>query len=76
MTRRYLETHDDDVRRFANVIEQRLADSVDIDDLIADNERILAECRKHNLPFCLIDDDYEEARDGISLTNYRMKKAL
>jgi Adenylate kinase and related kinases len=59
MTRRYLETHDDDVRRFANVIEQRLADSVDIDDLIADNEHILSECQKHNLPFCLIDEDYE-----------------
>ncbi len=58
MTRRYLETHDDDVRRFANAIEQRLADSVDIDDLVADNEHILSECQKHNLPFCLIDEDY------------------
>lgn len=64
------------MHRFANVVEQRLADSVDIDDLIADNERILAECRRRNLPFCLIDEDYDEARNDISPENYHMKKAL
>ena len=45
MTRSYILTHTDDITRFGSVIEKRPDDTVDIPELIADNERNLAECR-------------------------------
>ena len=44
MTRNYILTHTDDITRFGSVIEKRPDDTVDIPELIADNERNLAEC--------------------------------
>lgn len=58
MTRRYLEEHGDDVAYFANVVERRLCDEIDIAGLIAENECALAACEEHGLPYCLVDDAY------------------
>lgn len=55
-------THTDDITRFGSVIEKRLDDTVDIPELIADNERNLAECRARGLGFILIDKDYDAAQ--------------
>lgn len=55
-------THTDDITRFASVIEKRPDDTVDIPELIADNERNLAECRARGLWFILIDKDYDAAQ--------------
>lgn len=55
-------THADDITRFASVIEKRPDDTVDIPELIADNERNLAECRARGLGFILIDKDYDAAQ--------------
>ena len=55
-------THTDDITRFGSVIEKRPDDTVDIPELIADNERNLAECRARGLVFMLIDKDYEAAQ--------------
>lgn len=55
-------THTDDITRFASVIEKRPDDTVDIPELIADNERNLAECRARGLGFILIDKDYDAAQ--------------
>ena len=62
MTRSYILTHADDITRFASVIEKRPDDTVDIPELIADNERNLAECRARGLGFILIDKDYDAAQ--------------
>lgn len=62
MTRSYILTHTDDITRFASVIEKRPDDTVDIPELIADNERNLAECRARGLGFILIDEDYDAAQ--------------
>lgn len=59
MTGEYLESHGDDVRRFGNVIERRLSDEVDIDELAEENERNLASCRERGLRYHLIDDGYD-----------------
>jgi hypothetical protein len=43
----------------ANVIEHRLDDSdLNKEDLIAENEYNLAQCIAHNLPYILIDTEY------------------
>ena len=55
-------THTDDITRFGSVIEKRPDDTVDIPELIADNERNLAECRARGLGFILIDKDYDAAQ--------------
>ena len=59
MTRRYIETHFDDIRRHANAIERRLDDSwLNPEDLIRDNEWNLEQCRKFGCDYVLIDEVY------------------
>ena len=59
MTRRYIETHFDDIRDHANVIERRLDDSwLNPADLIRDNEWNLEQCRKFGCDYVLIDEEY------------------
>lgn len=45
MTNDYLKSHVDDIRHFANAIENRLSDEIEIDALIEENESNLAACR-------------------------------
>ena len=59
MSRRYIETHFDDIRGHANAIERRLDDSwLNPADLIRDNERNLEQCRKFGCDYILIDEEY------------------
>ena len=59
MSRRYIENHYADIKEKANVIEHRLDDeSLDMADLIAENEYNLAKCKAHGLPYILIDGAY------------------
>ena len=59
MTRGYIETHFDDIRGYASVIERRLDDSdLSKEELIRDNEWNLAECLKYGCDYCLIDETY------------------
>ena len=54
MSRNYIETHFEDIRSYACVMEQRLDDSgLNMEDLIQDNRQILETCRKED---CLILD--------------------
>ena len=59
MSRRYIENHFADIHEKANIIEHRLDDeSLDMADLIAENEQNLAKCKAHGLPYILIDGAY------------------
>ena len=59
MSRDYLETNFEDIQKYAGVIEDRLDDSgLDLQELIADNERNLELCRTHNCRYLLIDRAY------------------
>ena len=56
---RYIENHFADIHEKANIIEHRLDDeSLDMADLIAENEQNLAKCKAHGLPYILIDGAY------------------
>ena len=60
MSREYIEQHTEDIRGYANVIENRLDDSgLDMAALIGENEHNLAQCKAYNLPYILIDKTYE-----------------
>jgi 2-phosphoglycerate kinase len=59
MSRQYIEDHFADIQAYASVIERRLDDSdLNRENLIAENEYNLAQCTAHNLPYILIDTEY------------------
>ena len=60
MTRRYIETHFEEIKSHANAIETRMDDSgLSAEALIAENERNLAECIANGCDHLLIDETYE-----------------
>lgn len=59
MSRRYIETHFEDIKNHASDIEDRMDDSgLDAQELIRENERNLALCTEFGCEYILIDDEY------------------
>lgn len=59
MSDRYIENHFADVKKYANVVEDRLDDSdCSQEALKRDNEICLELCRKYNCEYILIDENY------------------
>ncbi len=59
MTRRYIETHWEEIFRFGSVIEARQEDSLDKEALIGENEENFRQCREKGLGYILIDESYQ-----------------
>ena len=60
MSRAYIETHFEDIRRHGSAIECRGDDpELDMAWLIRANEKNLAGCQQHGCPYLLIDGDYQ-----------------
>ena len=60
MSEEYIRNHFADIKKYANVIENRLDDEwCTIESVLTDNAEILALAKKHNVNFILIDDQYE-----------------
>ena len=60
MSKPYIEKHFADIKTYASVIENRLDDSgLNKEDLIAENEYNFTQCNTYNLPYILIDKEYE-----------------
>ena len=59
MTEAYLRARFDDVRRYANVVENRISDGLCLEALIRDNAVNLAKCRQHGCEVLLIDGEYQ-----------------
>ena len=57
-TQGYIEQHLQDIFHYANCIEQRLEESLDIHALIKENRNNLIGCKQHHLPYLLIKDSY------------------
>ena len=59
MSKKYISKHFEDIKRYANVIEQRIDDGdFTLKNAIKDNEKILQQCKKFALPYYLIDGEY------------------
>lgn len=55
----YIKNHFDDIKKYANVVENRLDDSdCTMDSVLADNAEILRLAQMHNANYILIDDKY------------------
>ena len=59
MSEGYIKAHFDDIRRYADVIERRLDDDCVLEDLLADNEKLLKEATAAGIDYILIDEKYE-----------------
>ena len=60
MSEEYIRNHFTDIKKYANVIENRLDDEwCTMESVLADNAEVLALVQKHNANYILIDDQYE-----------------
>lgn len=60
MSENYIKKHFDDIKGFANIIENRGDDAdLTIEEIITDNRKNLESCKKHNCNYILIDKDYQ-----------------
>ena len=59
MSEHYIITHFDDIKKYANVIENRLEDDYDLETALADNTKNLALAKKYNVNYVLIDGKYK-----------------
>lgn len=60
MSEKYIRNHFDDMKKYANIIENRLDDSdFTIESAIHENAKILELAKKHKANYILIDDKYE-----------------
>ena len=59
MSENYIKNHFDDIKTYANVIENRLEDDCTMEQLLQDNARMLSLAKAHKVNYVLIDDAYE-----------------
>ena len=67
MSETYIRDHIADITDYANVIEKRLADEIDMDRLIECSAYFEEACREHSVPVYVIDGEFraEEILDAI-----------
>lgn len=59
LSEEYIRLHFDQIKEYANVIEQRLDDSeLAMESVLQDNAQVLALCKKHHVDYLLIDHEY------------------
>ena len=58
MSEAYVEKHFDDIKRYANIIENRVDDDCTKESVLRDNAEVLRFARNHNVNYVLIDDVY------------------
>ncbi len=59
MSEDYIRNHFDDIKSYANVIENRLEDDCAVEGVIEDNKRVFELAKKYNVYYIFIDDRYE-----------------
>ena len=60
MSENYIKNHFSDIKKYANVVEDRLDDEwCTLESVLEDNAAVLELAKKHNVNFVLIDDKYE-----------------
>ena len=60
MSEEYIRNHFADIKKYANVIENRLDDECyTINSVLKDNAEILSLAQKYNVNYILIEDKYE-----------------
>ena len=69
MSENYIRNHFDDIKKYANVIENRLDDTdCTMESVLEGNKQMLELARKHNVNYVLVDDKYEVNIDDLFVT--------
>ena len=55
----YIDKHYNDIKKYSNVIENRIADDIQIDKLKKDNKYYIEGCAKYNENIIIINDNYK-----------------
>ena len=67
MSEQYIRNHSKDIEFHGDVIENRLDKSININELINDNNLRLEKCRENKLPYILIDQKYDVMKQVFQL---------
>ena len=60
MSEQYIRNHFDDIKKYANVIEERLDDSeCTMESVLKENAQVLEQCKKYGIDYVLIDRKYQ-----------------
>ena len=59
MSKEYIRNHFEEIKAYANVVENRLEDDCSIESVIEDNCKVLEMCQKYKLNYILIEDEYK-----------------
>ena len=59
MSKNYISNHFKDIKKYASIIENRLEDDLEIENVLEDNREFLKLCEKWNENYILIDDEYK-----------------
>ena len=59
LSENYIKNHFDDIRGYANIIEQRIADDFTMEEALRENAEMLTLAKQHNLNYILINEQYE-----------------
>ena len=59
MTEKYINNYFDKIIKYGNIIENRLSNDINKETLIKDNIDVLKNCKKYNLNYILIEDEYK-----------------
>ena len=60
MSENYIRNHFNDIKKYANIIENRLDDEwCTLENILTDNAQVLKLAQKHKVNYILIDDKYE-----------------
>ena len=59
MSDEYIRHHFEEIKRFSNIIENRICDDISKEILLTDNAEALDMCKKHSLDYILINEEYK-----------------
>ncbi len=59
MSDKYINEHWDEIKSFANIIENRICDDISKEMLLKDNVDALEMCKKHDLDYIMINEEYK-----------------
>lgn len=60
MTEHYIRNHFDDIKKYANVIENQLDDGdCTMDNVLRDNAFVMEQCRKYQVDYIQIEEEYK-----------------
>ncbi len=59
MSEKYITSHFDDIKKYANTIENRLYDDCVMENILKDNAKVMESAQKYNINYVLIDDEYK-----------------